>query len=568
MGDDKKAGNPTRMETDVQSRNTAGRKWGLYITLCVLLFCLRAFFVLSIYPPLEGWDEYQHVAYVEYILQHGDAPVFNDNNYVPRSLHKDLVRFPHSIDAVDQLQFIGGVSYEDFWKLDAPPEPIKDAPPIRIYQAQHSSLYYRLVAPFYAWAKTHWGFLGALTLLRAINVLFGAAAIVIALWTVGRLVRDGPYRYLIGLLVALQPLFLLNCARVANDAPAVLFGTAAVCAMLLLGKKPTLRASIVLGLLLGIGILFKTVNLGLLPMALFVYLYAAWKGGWRRGIGMGVVALVCVIAVTGNYFAFNLHHFGMLTPMQEAIQNRNDGKTLADYVDAAKNLNWYHEIESRYLRHSLWRGGWSMILPEWRLLGINRLFVKLHEGTAWFAAVGILWMLAPRYREERLIFSRKGTATRIGVLWIGMTAALCYHMLQSVVALPNVATNIWYAAVTFPWLIVLLVQGFAAFPRVWMGSFLGGVMAVAFLGTELYGTRVAMVKEYAQTPWGDLARQRLAQLHVSWWGPNVTTASMVAVVAIAALCFAIAAAQKHVPNVVPDEVAETETAADGISTAE
>lgn len=534
-------------------------KWGLFSALCVILFCVRVFFVLSIYPPLEGWDEYQHVAYVEYVIQHGDAPVFNDGNFVPRSLHKELVRFPHSVDAVDQLQFIGGVTYDEYWKLEAPPEPVPDAPDIRLYQAQHSSLYYRLVAPIYEWTKARWGFLAAITALRSLNALFGAAAVAIALWTVGRVVRHGPFRYLIGLLIALQPLFLLNCARVANDAPAVLFGTAAIAAMLLLGTRPTARNSIVLGLLLGIGILFKTINLGLLPLAAFVYVYAGWKGEWRRAILTGVVALVCILAVTGNYFAFNLRTFGMLTPMQEAIQNREDGKTIADYADAAKYLNWYREVSTRYLRHSLWRGGWSMILPEWRLLGISRLLVKLHEGIIWFAAVGVLWMLAPKYREERLIFSRPGTATRIGVLWLGMTAALCYHMLQTIVALPNVATNIWYAAVVFPWLLVLLVQGLAAFPRPWMGALLSGVMAATFLTTELYGTRVAMVKEYAQAPWGELARQRLAQLHVSWWGPGVTTPSMIAVIVLTATCFIIAVMQTHTPGEYIDPLEATES---------
>lgn len=533
------------MTTQDSSSNADPGKWGLFIALCVLLFCLRSVFVLSVYPPLEGWDEYQHIAYVEYLLEKGESPVFNHDNYVPTLLHEELVKLPHSTNAVDQLQFIGGVSYEDFWLLDEPPKAIEGAPRIRLYQAQHSSLYYRLVAPVYAWSKGRWGFLAAVTTLRAINVLFGAAAIAIALWAIGRLIRQGPFRYLVGLLIALQPLFLLNCARVANDAPAVLFGTAAVAMMLLLTTRPTIRASILLGLLLGVGILFKTINLGLLPLALFVYLYAGWKAGWGRGILSGVVAFVCMLAVSGYYFVFNLKTFGMLTPMQEAILNREQGKTLGDYLEAAKYLNWYHEVSTRYLRHSLWRGGWSMILPEWRLLGVSRLFIKMHEVMAWFAALGFLWMLAPKYREERRIFTRPGVAMRIGVLWLGMTLALCYHMLQTVVALPNVATNIWYAAVTFPWLLVLFGQGMACFPAPRLGQFFCGVMATAFLGTELYGTRVAMVEEYAQAPWGELARQRLAQLHVSWWGPNVTTAAMIAVVVLAIACFVIAVMQKH-----------------------
>ncbi len=508
--------------------------WRRFSALCVCLFLARAFFVLSVYPPLEGWDEYQHIAYVEYLLKHGEAPVFNDGNYVPRSMHALLVEFPHSANAVDQVQFIGGVSYETFWSLDAPPAVNEEAPPIRLYQAQHSALYYRLVAPLYAWSKAQWGFLGAVTTLRALNVLLGAGAAAIALIAVGRIVRDGPFRLLIGLAIALQPLYLLNVARVANDAPAVLFGTAAVAMMLLMGRKPTVRGAIALGAVLGLSILFKTINLGLLPLAAFVYLYAGRQAGWRRGIGCGVLALACAAVITAPYFAFNLKTFGMLTPMQEAIQNRADGRTFGDYFEAFKNLNWYREISSRYARHSLWRGGWSMLLPEWRMLGVDRLLLKAHEVLILFAGVGALWLLAPQNRRERLILHRGDSALRIVVLWLGVTAALCYHMLQTRVALPNVATNIWYAAVTFPFLIVLLGQGYAAFISPRLGQVLLAALGLVFLATELYGTRVVMVRAYAQTPWGELARERLATLHVWWWGPHATTAAMAVVIALAA----------------------------------
>ncbi|HPF40307.1 MAG TPA: phospholipid carrier-dependent glycosyltransferase [Phycisphaerae bacterium] len=532
------------MHSAPQTDHSTRRHWLIFTSLCVALYCVRGVFVLSVFPPLEGWDEYQHVAYVEYLLENGRAPIFNEDSFVPRVLHEELVRFPHSKFAIDQLHGIGAVSYEDFWLLDAPPTAFDGAPPIRLYQAQHSSLYYRLVAPAYAFAKSHWGFLAALTTLRAINLLFGAGAIAIALWAIGRLLKPGPFRHLVGLLLALQPLFLLNCARIANDAPAVLFGTAAVVAMLLMGVRPTIRAAILVGLFLGVGVLMKTTNLGLLPMAAFVFLYAGWKGEWRRAMTTGAIAGACFIAVTGYMFASNLQTFGMLTPMQEAIQNRADGKTWGDYVERATEIDWRREVGNRYLSHSLWRGGWSSLLPNWRLLGVSRFFIKMHEVLVCFGAVGWLWLLAPRNREERFIFDRPGVASGIFVLWLGVTAALCVHMLQTAVALPNVATNIWYAAVIFPWLLVLVGQGFASFPSPRMGQFFCGLLAFAFLGTEIYGTRVAMVEEYARAPWGDLARERLAQLHVSWWGPGVTTPSMIAAITLSVICLVIAVTRK------------------------
>ena len=509
--------------------------WRRFCALLTLIFLVRGVIVLSVLPPFEGWDEYQHIAYIVFLLENDRPPVLKEDNDVPRSLYADLVKYPHSRLAVDeQLRGIGCLSYEEFWQADPPPAVPPDPPKVRLYQAQQSSLYYSLVSPLYAWLSARGGLLAAVTGLRVLNVLFGGAALALALWAVGRLVKPSAHRYLLGLLIVTQPLFLLDCARVANDALALLLGTLTVVILLLFPPRHYLAASVAAGATLGLGVLAKAINLGLAPLVIYVFVSMAW--GKRLVIRQALIGLVVLVAgaaaISLHTFYFNLTHFGMLTPMQEAVQNRAEGRTLSDYVEAATRLNWWREISRRYLRHSLWCGGWSMLpAPRW--------LMRLQQYLIQFAVLGGLFLLRRGPRRERWLFTRPDVGARLAALCLGMAGALCYHMLHSFMALPNVATNIWYAAVTFPWLLCLFYQGIAGFPRRWITHFFAVQMLAVFLATEAYGTLVRMVRAYTGHGWDAVAWDRLAALHLPGTGPAATFPALVLVTVFVVLAAAV-----------------------------
>ena len=57
--------------------------WRRVRVLLVALVVCRGVVVLSILPPFEGWDEYQHVAYVEHMRRTGRAPVAGQTTVAP-----------------------------------------------------------------------------------------------------------------------------------------------------------------------------------------------------------------------------------------------------------------------------------------------------------------------------------------------------------------------------------------------------------------------------------------------------------------------------------------------------
>lgn len=496
-----------------------------------LLFIIRGALFLSVFPPFEGWDEYQHIAYVQFLIENGRPPVLGADDDVPRSLYPALVLYPQSALAVEQLRGLGTLDYSDYWASESRPALRHPAPRLPLYQAQHAPLYYRLVAPLFRMLWRPERALTAITALRWVNILFGAAAVYVAGFAIGRLVVDGAHRYLIVLLVALQPLFLANCARIANDALGVLLATIGVALLLLPVSRRGIATGVGAGAACGLAVLAKVVNLTVLPLAVFSWTASTWSRRIplrRAAIALGLF-LVVVACLTAPYFLFNLKHFGLLTPVQEAVMNQMSGKSLSEYAQAASHVHWVQEIQRRFARHALWRAGWSFLRPP-------RTLERCHQWLVWVSMLG--WCLAwyrSRFRD-RLLFLDSGTVWRIVVLFLSVVAGMAYHMLQGVVAIGSVYTNIWYAAFVFPWLICLFYQGVAYLPGRWTAPLLGTGMLVAYLAAELYGILFLMVRAYTGQDWSRSAWNRLAELHLRGMGPEATFPAvglMLLVVAVA-----------------------------------
>lgn len=508
--------------------------WRRFCALMTLIFIVRGVFVMSVLPPFEGWDEYQHLTYIAYLAEEGRAPVLGEGNDVPRSLYPALVRYPHCDACIDQIGRVGALDYDAYWESRSPPHVREDAPRVLLYQAQQAPLYYWLATPAYRLLSGEDNTLALMTLLRGVNLLFGAAAVLVVLLALGKLLRTGPHRYVIGLLIALQPLFLLNCIRVANDALAVLLGTVTVVILLLLSDRRYWLGVTLGGLLLGLAILAKTINLALIPFVVFVFASLLWKRritSRRAVLGLGLVFGLAV-AVTFPYFHFNLTHFGMLTPLQESVTNRDAGKDIGDLVQAVLDTEWWDKFRPRYFRHSLWYGAWSAL----RLPGF---LATCYEYNLYLAVLGFALVLKPHTRRERLLFEEPAALWRVVILCVGVAAALAFHAVQARMALGYFATNAWYAAVTFPWLLCLYYQGLALYPGKWIARLLATELLLLSLFAEIYGVLGVMVPAYAGVGWGALARAHLAAIHLPGCGPGLTIPAAIMTCLLTAFAVAV-----------------------------
>ena len=132
------------------------RAWWLVAGLFITAFLARGPLYLSVFPPFEGWDEYQHLAYIVHLDETGALPVF-DESRVSLALRPLVVAMPHSLSGAEQVQEWGALSYADYWNAPVqaagPDRPASSSP--RLYQAQHPPLAYVLALPIWRALKRH-----------------------------------------------------------------------------------------------------------------------------------------------------------------------------------------------------------------------------------------------------------------------------------------------------------------------------------------------------------------------------------------------------------------------------
>src|SRR3954447_1718024 len=84
------------------------------------LVLARGLVDLCVIPPFEGWDEYQHVAYVTHILETGRPAVYGKAQVADSLLAAMIPAFPQPQHALEQLDSrLGAQDYATFWSRRA-----------------------------------------------------------------------------------------------------------------------------------------------------------------------------------------------------------------------------------------------------------------------------------------------------------------------------------------------------------------------------------------------------------------------------------------------------------------
>jgi len=507
--------------------------------LVALVLC-RGLVLLCVIPPFEGWDEFQHVAYIVHLSETGTRPNLGET-IVPHSLESRLSTFPHGPYALKMLKNTGAADYATFWTRPAltttTPAQLPGSTPVLIYQAQHGPFYYSLAAPLFAWAGGVGNLRMSVGVLRFANLLLTAASIWIALGIGERLIRDRAIRSLYGLLIAVQPLFLINGVRVANDALGVFLATAAVAAALDRRTFRSLPSALALGVLIGLATLAKTVHLGLVPFALFCALVAhlpepAGRASgrlWFPCVRATLLVLAGFLTPTIGEFAENLTRYGSPTIMQESVQNSRAGRGAADLVRAAGSVPWVCWTRDLWLRKNVMAGGWS-----WA--GDSSLMKDRHELLLGVALAGWAWTLGLRLRAR--VFATFATL-RGPLLCLALcasySAALAYHAVQSQLSWGMPTTNPWYAAAALPALLLLVTSGAYGWPLGRLRFVLPLAIALHYLQVESSVVLGSMTSLYAAQAEWTMALARLAFLQPPVFGTPTLQAAIGGVVVMSAL---------------------------------
>lgn len=433
------------------------RGWLLGLVVC------RGLVLMCVLPPFEGWDEFQHVAYVQHIGETNQRPIPGETR-IPPSLEAALVAFPQPRCPSHPLFHAGTNAYHDFWQSPQAssaeplgPQAIHGVP---LYEAQHGSLYYRLVAPLYKAAGGVSQLRTSVAVLRLVNLLLTVGAVAIALAIVGRVVDDPRQAGWIGLLIAMHPLFLINGVRVANDALGVFLATAAIGVCFAFGSCRPMLKGLAIGVLTGLAILAKATNFGLLPFVLIVWMTTSVRERLpiRRATLAGALIVAGLVVVLQGEIRTNLARTGHLSAMQEVVRNRETGRTTQDVLRQAWKTDWGSWLTAFWLRDNYCVGGWSF-------LHASIQDVRAYRGLTIACLLGWVAALARRRKAGLSLLSSWRVPLFCLAICLSYTLAIAYHSILTRLAYgPSAGSGTWYASPTFPWFLVLVGAGGLSWP--------------------------------------------------------------------------------------------------------
>ena len=229
------------------------------------------------------------------------------------------------------------------------------------------------------------------------NVGLIATAVWVSLEVLRRVVRRERDAALIGMAIAAHPLFLLNGARVANDALGVFLATLAIAASLsLVSRTDDRRLALhgaTTGCLIGLAILAKATNYALVPFAAICWLIMLIRLRPKRmcapltalALGLGILVVV------QSEVRFNLANYGSLSSMQEVLVNQRRGKTTTDLLRTASAVDWPRTVSQLWDRELFFVGGWSFMRSHPRVVMVYRDLVKVGMAAwLWLGAVLIV----------------------------------------------------------------------------------------------------------------------------------------------------------------------------------
>jgi hypothetical protein len=481
---------------------SSSRAWWLVAASLIVAFLARAPLYLSVFPPFEGWDEPQHLAYIVHLDETGKIPVMNES-IVPFSLRPLFVRVPQA-SAGGQLKDWGALSYAEYWQTGPPADADRKATfSFRLYQAQHPPLAYAMALPVWRWLKTPRP-LEAVFALRLMNVLVAAAGLVLFAVALERLVPSFGPRVVVLALVSLHPLFFQNVARVANDAFAVSTGVAGISLLAIANDRTLLTRGLLAAVCIAASVWTKQTSFTLIP-ALVVGLPLI---GWRHHVPLARIVCVTCVAV-GAFFllvaplwVWTYQHYGSIVTTQDTLELAAKGDVLAALTRSFTKISWVQVVTNLFVPGRPWVGGWSFLpIPE--------TLAALH-GSIW--GIVLAAASAGAVIARRRVLRIDGGLAVCGAVVVFTTLGMAYYTVLSHAVFGAPLANPWYFMTALPFMFVLVVRAVETIgARV--ATTAGAALAAVYVAIELHGTWTQMPTAYASTTDVVLQWARLTAIH-------------------------------------------------------
>ena len=374
--------------------------------LLLLAVALTGIAHVAFLPPFEGFDEVDHLSYVEQIADKGTIP-----RYGVDKASLEIERYSGPGRYIDYAPFdqAAGLSYRTFFSGPSPhlPPVIKHeySPGNALdYEAQHPPLYYVLLAPFYLMAKgLSWP--GLFLLLRLVSWTLAFAGFAIGCRATQQILRSLSISPALCLIVPAWPFFFPEffpeMARLGNDSLCLLLMGIGWYLLLRLLKERDAKTAILLGLVFGLGLLTKAFFLPILAGSLCLLCFQALREAnarhFKNALAVGAIAAF----LGGGWYLFRFLTVGHFIFFTEVIKIEEKGSILTQMIHGLTLPDLLRKID--YIGTSfVWGGTWSYArfspiysapLVLLAIIPLSNWLVRLRGAPA--AVIAPLFIVAP-----------------------------------------------------------------------------------------------------------------------------------------------------------------------------
>ena len=457
---------------------------------------MRGLFYCTALPVWEGFDEYGHVAVIQYVFFHHAIPNSRTASS-SREIAESLKLVPSPWILRDETK--GLLSYEAYWRLPAqdraerqarlrslpPAWSAEDAEPsLPLYEAQQPPLYYWLLLPVY-WSVKLLDLPTQVLVLRCVTLLLASTAVPLAFLTARRVFGTERAALGVAIVVASMPQLTIDAFRAGNEGLSIAVGSLAVLAVVSLwDKPPQLTRGAVVGLALGAALLTKAYFLALLPWATCVLIAVFIRAGNRRGAAGWQLAsaLATCLLVAGWYYQRVFFLTGTLTGEQSDVAAR---ASHVSWFEAVRVLPWRRTFDFIAVSH-IWLGNWSfLVVRAWMYRAIELVFV-----------LGFLGIVLQFTRARKSLPKSKAICA-LSMPSLLLLLGLFFHAVQGFRSYGKSGTMGYYLlSLVVPETVILLIGLFRLLPE--RAELLAvPVLAIIFNALEQFGMTFLLLPYYA-----------------------------------------------------------------------
>jgi 4-amino-4-deoxy-L-arabinose transferase-like glycosyltransferase len=401
------------------------RRTLIVLSLIWLTFIVRGTFYSVLIPIWEGFDEYSHFDFLEYLSNGNGLP--EPEHHISAEISQSLKLAP----APFTLSYLSLTTHDEFWQLPSEERSrravaMNEIPQYLQQQPGKEPMLESKQPPLYYWTATaalwifrHSNLIERVFLARLFSVLVASSIVFLSFLAARLFFGDEQIALQVAALITALPQLFISVARVSNEPMAIVLFSILTYFLIRAARGSSLA---ILGaeFTLGLGLLTKAYFVAAIPAVAVAVLFALGRAKRHERVRLftqiGVTGLVSVALVAWWYWRSLSSGTGPIWEDAAPVT----GAAGTGVLQSLLTMQWYRAIDFTLYSH-VWLGGWSFLsLRSW-----------IYHSFMYGILAGLLGLVVFFVRNFRNRKAGVEETFLLTLLYAGFWASLMFHAFVS-----------------------------------------------------------------------------------------------------------------------------------------